>query len=99
MSFNHGRPLLIGDEPSIRLGRRLLEHPLSNIADSRLVAACELLARRREYRQGIADGSERRHLTISDHMSPSLDALIDRARSDYDVVTAWLADWTDFYGQ
>jgi hypothetical protein len=48
MSFNHGTPLLIGDDPSISLGRRLLEHPLSNIADTRLVAACELLQRRRE---------------------------------------------------
>lgn len=48
MAFNHGTPLLIGDDPSISLGRRLLEHPLSNIADTRLVAACELLQRRRK---------------------------------------------------
>jgi hypothetical protein len=100
MSFNHGRPVLIGDDPSIRLGRQFLEHPLSNIGDSRLVAACELLQRRRK--RPIVSGltAERRHLTMVDSsVVPSLGELVDRARSDYDVVNVWLAEWTDFYGE
>lgn len=46
MAFNLGRPALFGGEESIRLAREFLKHPLSIINDSRLVAACELLAKR-----------------------------------------------------
>jgi hypothetical protein len=49
MAFNLGRPLMIGDDPSASLGRRLLRHPLSNVNDSRLVAAVELLSGRSTY--------------------------------------------------
>lgn len=49
MAFNFGRPLLIGDDPSVTLGRRFLQHPMSKIEDSRLVAAVELLNGRSEW--------------------------------------------------
>jgi hypothetical protein len=49
MAFNLGRPALFGGEESIRHAREFLKHPLSLINDSRLVAACELLAKRCPY--------------------------------------------------
>ncbi|GFZ52232.1 hypothetical protein JCM24511_10005 [Saitozyma sp. JCM 24511] len=54
MAFNLGRPALFGGEESIRLAREFLKHPLSIINDSRLVAACELLAKRLVLHQPFA---------------------------------------------
>lgn len=48
MAFNQGRPLLIGEETTVALGRQFLDHPLSTREDSRLVAACEMLRGRRK---------------------------------------------------
>ena len=48
MSFNLGRPCMIGGTESIQYCRELLKHPLSVKRDARLVAACELLT----YRSG-----------------------------------------------
>ena len=48
MAFNYCRPLLLGDDPSSSLGRRFLQHPMSNVTDGRLVSAVELLSGRSE---------------------------------------------------
>ena len=56
MALNHGRPLLIGSEPGLTQCRKLLEHPLSVLSDSRLVAAVDLLTRRRTSNTERADG-------------------------------------------
>jgi hypothetical protein len=43
-AYNHGRPVMMEDDHSRQFGREFLKHPLSIPTDSRLVAACELLA-------------------------------------------------------
>ena len=41
---NHGRPNLLENDPSLRLGRRFLLHPLTTKEDSRCVVLCEAQA-------------------------------------------------------
>jgi len=51
MAFNYCRPLLLGDDPSVSLGRRFLQHPMSMATDARLVSSVELLSGRSESSQ------------------------------------------------
>ncbi|GMK58668.1 hypothetical protein CspeluHIS016_0601100 [Cutaneotrichosporon spelunceum] len=86
MAFNQGRPLLIGEESSVALARRLLDHPLSTREDSRLVAACELLA-----------GRQRSHLAWSGTPGVSLEAAAAEIAADNAFFDAWHADWMAYY--
>ncbi|BEI91625.1 uncharacterized protein CcaverHIS019_0404450 [Cutaneotrichosporon cavernicola] len=86
MAFNQGRPLLIGEESSVALGRRLLDHPLSTREDSRLVAACELLA-----------GRQRSHLAWSGTPAVSLETAAFEIAADNAFFDAWHADWMAYY--
>ncbi len=86
MAFNQGRPLLIGDESSVSLGRRLLEHPLATREDSRLVAACELVA-----------GRQRSHLAWSGTPAVSLETAAAEIAADNAFFDAWHADWMAYY--
>ncbi|BEJ14663.1 hypothetical protein CspHIS471_0404300 [Cutaneotrichosporon sp. HIS471] len=86
MAFNQGRPLLIGEESSVALGRRLLDHPLSTPEDSRLVAACELLA-----------GRQRSHLAWSGTPAVSLETAAFEIAADNAFFDTWHADWMAYY--
>lgn len=88
MAFNHGRPLLVGDDPSIGLGRRLLDHPLALQTDSRLVAQCELIA-----------GRQRRHLSFQDPPQTTVAQTVAELKKENDFFDSWFADWNSYYGE
>ncbi|KAL1410526.1 hypothetical protein Q8F55_004539 [Vanrija albida] len=86
MAFNHGRPLLVGDDPSIGLGRRLLDHPLALQTDSRLVAQCELIA-----------GRQRRHLSFQDPPQTTMAQTVAEIQKENEFFDSWFADWNSYY--
>lgn len=68
MAYNHGRPLQMTDDgDTMALARRLLEHPLSRISDSRLVASSELLALRGEFCCWVVPGDDVSFGGATDH--------------------------------
>lgn len=46
VAYNHARPLAFHSDVSRRLGRKFLQHPLSNLEDSRFVVSVELQSAR-----------------------------------------------------
>lgn len=88
MAFNHGRPVLIGHETSIPLGRQLLDHPLSTKLDGRIVSACELLA-----------GRHRGHLVFGGPPHSSLARSIVEVQKDNEFFNEWLDRWMAYYGE
>ena len=49
MAFNYGRPIIYMGRDLSKHARRLLDHPLTNLSDSRLIAAVEIHQLRGEY--------------------------------------------------
>lgn len=89
MAFNLGRPGLFSAEDTIRHGRAFLLHPLTNAADARLVAVCELLTLRMPMHQPFS-------LWPSTARIPDLDARIADANAEFD---AWFAHWDEWFGE
>lgn len=42
MAFNYGRPIIYFGQDMAKYARRLLDHPLANLTDSRLIGAVEI---------------------------------------------------------
>lgn len=89
MAFNLGRPGLFSAEDTIRHGREFLLHPLTNAADARLVAVCELLTLRMPMHQPFS-------LWPSMARIPDLDARIADANAQF---VAWFAHWDEWFGE
>lgn len=89
MAFNLGRPGLFSAEDTIRHGRAFLLHPLTNAADARLVAVCELLTLRMPMHQPFS-------LWPSTARIPDLDARIAEANAEFD---AWFRHWDEWFGE
>lgn len=85
MCINYGRPILYAGEEIIRLGRLFLQHPLTNIADSRCVALYETFA----IREPLLPLSRRVH-------GSNLDRLITEVA---DKLDEWEAYWVTYYGK
>lgn len=88
MAFNLGRPGLFSAEDTIRSGREFLRHPLTNLADARLVAVCELLTLRMPMHQPFS-------LCPSTARVVDLDERIADANDRFDM---WYAHWDEWYG-
>jgi hypothetical protein len=104
MAFNFGRPLLIGDDPSVTLGRRFLQHPMSKIEDSRLVAAVELLSGRSEELPRpcfnlSSRTTARGHLTFMGPIHLSEAEIQNEVKQDNSFYEQWFAQWTRYYGK
>lgn len=89
MAFNLGRPGLFSAEDTIRHGRAFLLHPLTNSADARLVAVCELLTLRMPMHQPFS-------LWPSTARIPDLDARIAEANAEFDT---WFKHWDEWFGE
>lgn len=100
MAFNRGSLIMFDERETLQHARVLLDHPLSTILDSRLVAAVECLAIRGEY--SVHDLAP---LTISvvlhapfERAPPDGSTLVEKIAQLNEEMRIWELYWFDYYG-